>query len=331
MKVLADARQVDQHRDADRFQPASWSDAGQQQQLRRVDRTSADDHLAGRHGALGAAVANVLDAGAAAAVEPQPGGLRAVDQLQRLLWRGLRLLPLQRGVEVGRLDAMPLAVLDVDVVPAGSLHLRTVEVVGPGEPEFGARVDEGLRDRVRIVPGDARHPQRTSLAGQRTGIVLLILQLLEVPQHVLEGPIRAAVVGPVVVVAAMSPDVHQGVEVAGSARHPAARLRKPPAEAMRLRHAEVAPVDRRVLDEPPVRGDSDVFRNRRWNLPIACLHHGHVDAGIFTQPRGDDGAGRARSDDDVIVIRHHPALLRDYGLLWSTNGWYGRRSWIVGM
>jgi hypothetical protein len=72
------------------------------------------------------------------------------------------------------------------VVPAGPLHLRAVEVVGPGESEFRAGIDEGLRDWVWIVPGDARDAQRTALAGERAGIVLLILQLLEVSQHVVE-------------------------------------------------------------------------------------------------------------------------------------------------
>ena len=151
MEVLADPRQVDQHRNADGLQPARRADAGQQQQLRRVDRAGADDHLARGGRGLGATVADVLDAGAAPAVEQQPGGLRAVDQLQSLL-------PLQRRIEVRILHTVPLAVLDVDVVPAGPLHLRTVEVVGPRKSQLDAGLDKGPRDRARIVPRDARHP-----------------------------------------------------------------------------------------------------------------------------------------------------------------------------
>ena len=50
--------------------------------------------------------------------------------------------------------------------------------------------------------------------------------------------------------------------------------------------------------------DGDVLGDPRRHLATACLHHGNVDAGIFAEPRGDDGAGRTRADDDVIVIGH---------------------------
>jgi hypothetical protein len=121
---------------------------------------------------------------------------RAVDQLQRPVAHRLGLLPLRRRIQVGVGVAVPAAVLDVDVVPAGTLHPLTVEVLRPRMPQFDAGVDEGPRHRVGIVSFNAGHPQRTAVAGQRIGVVLLILQLLKIGQHVVVGPTRAAVVGP---------------------------------------------------------------------------------------------------------------------------------------
>ena len=78
-------------------------------------------------------------------------------------------------------------------------------------------------------------------------------------------------------------------------------------------------------------GNGYVFRDHRRHLSTACFQDGDVDAGIFAEPRGDGGAGRARADDDIIVIGHLPLPFAIYGCLWSTNGWNGRLSWIVRM
>lgn len=60
--------------------------------------------------------------------------------------------------------------------------------------------------------------------------------------------------------------------------------------------------------------NGDVFRDPRRHLATARFQHGHVDADIFAEPRGDGGAGRTRADDDVIVSGHLH-LVADYGCL----------------
>ena len=47
LQVLADARQVVDDVDAERLELAGVADAGELEQLRRVDRAAAEDHLAG--------------------------------------------------------------------------------------------------------------------------------------------------------------------------------------------------------------------------------------------------------------------------------------------
>jgi hypothetical protein len=95
VEVGADAGQVVQHRHADRLQMRRRADAGNLQQMRRVDRAAAEDHLARRGElAVGAALAE-RDAGAAFAVEQQLGRDRVGLDLEiaapaRLAQKGLR-------------------------------------------------------------------------------------------------------------------------------------------------------------------------------------------------------------------------------------------------
>ena len=49
LEVLSDAVERDTDRDAMRIERFLWADAGQHQQLRRVERAAREDHLALRH------------------------------------------------------------------------------------------------------------------------------------------------------------------------------------------------------------------------------------------------------------------------------------------
>ena len=174
-------------------------------------------------------------------------------------WLTRQVLAVGGRVEVALLRRVALAVLDVDVVPAGALHVRAVEVVGGREAELGARVEERPRGRVRVVQARVREVDRPALAAGRVRVVLLVLQLLEEREALGVAPARAAVVGPVVVVRGVAADVHHDVEVARPARHlPAGLVGRPPAERL-LRHAEVAPVDRRAEERVPERRVGDVL------------------------------------------------------------------------
>ena len=189
----------------------------------------------------------------------------------------------EHRIEVALLGRVPLAVLDVDVVPTDALHVRAVEVVGRREAQLDARVDERLRRRVRLVQARVRHVQRASLAAGRVRVVLLILQLLEVREALGEAPAGAAVVGPVVVVRGVAADVHHDVEVARPARHlPAGLVGRQAVEAL-LRDAQVAPVDRAAEERVPEGGVRDVL----GISAAAGLEREHGDVGDLGEPGGD--------------------------------------------
>lgn len=153
--------------------------------------------------------ANELDAGAAAPLKQQPRHLPTVNERQVLV-------RLECRIEVGRFHAVALAIADIDVMPAGAQHARAVEIAGSRIAQLNARLDEGGRRRAGIEGRGADDGERPALADQRAGDVGLILQLLEVGQHIVIGPAGAAVVGPVVVVARMTTDMHQRVEIAAA-------------------------------------------------------------------------------------------------------------------
>ena len=72
LQVLADPGQVDDERDAVRLQLRRRPDAGQLQELRRVDRPAGKDHLARRRANSLVAVAAVADADRPPALEDDP-------------------------------------------------------------------------------------------------------------------------------------------------------------------------------------------------------------------------------------------------------------------
>src|SRR6202041_3946116 len=84
-----------QHGDADRLQVRARADAGNLQHMRRVDRAAAEDYLARREFLPVDAALAERDAGAALALEEQPGHDRigldlAIAAAARLAQEGLR-------------------------------------------------------------------------------------------------------------------------------------------------------------------------------------------------------------------------------------------------
>ena len=192
MEVLADAGQIDGRLDADGLQLPRIADPGQEEELRRFDRAGADDDLAGRVGPVGPAVLEVLDTGAAAVLDDQLRGER--------IGREGQVRPAEGGLEVRLVGGDALAIDDVDVMPARADHVRAVEVVGGRVAELQAGVDEGARGRVRVVLSRVGQRQRPVLAHPRAGLVLLVLELLEVRKDILVRPAGRAARGPRVVV-----------------------------------------------------------------------------------------------------------------------------------
>ena len=183
MQVAADLGAVGAHLDAVRAQHRGGPDAGQHQQLRRVDRAAREQHFARGVHELGAAPRRSYSTPTARVPSSTTRArTRAGDD------REVRALA--RGREVARGGAPARAVLLRDLVPADAGLRRAVEVGVVAMARLARGVEEHLRQRV-VVP-QVRDVEVAARAVQRVGAALLVLAAAEVRQHVAPRPAAGA-------------------------------------------------------------------------------------------------------------------------------------------
>ena len=92
LQVFADSGQVDDGPDAEGFEQGGTADAGELQQLRRVDRSTAQNHFTGADGPSSASGLHVVDADRALALElhARHVGQRADGEIARVRMTGCR-------------------------------------------------------------------------------------------------------------------------------------------------------------------------------------------------------------------------------------------------
>ena len=253
VQIGADARQIDERRDAERTKRRRLADARQHQQLRRAESAEANDGLAPRpHDALDAALED-FSADCSLAVEQQPQ--RARVRLDAQIGPLAEMRP-----QIGARGAAALAVDLGDLIEAEPFLARAVEIVVERELRLARGVEEAVMERIvgaRI--GDVERPAATM---ERFGEDLVVFRLEEVGQGLREGPTGIAERRPSVVVAWASACVNHCVDRRRAAERAPARLVTTPAAEPRLRHRLIGPVveldqrrqhvgDRRV-DHPAV-------------------------------------------------------------------------------
>ena len=287
VQVLADARQVDRRRDADRAQVIGRTDAGEHQELRRAEGAGADDHLARGEGLAGLAAHGVGQAEGPPLVEQHPLAERAGPDGQR----GVRRDTPQVGP--GRGGAQ--AALDVHVEAAEALLPRAVDVAGRREAGLAAGLEEGPAERVEL--GLAADPDRPLAAAVAVGAGRESLQALEVGQHLVVAPAAAAALGPALVVQRVAAQVDHAVDRGGAAQGLAARL---------VERAAVEVLLRLGLQVPVVAAVALVVRAQaagHADRPVTVLRPGlqQQDRGAAVgEAPGQDAAGRARARHDVV-------------------------------
>ena len=111
LQILADAAQRDPGRDAVRAQVVGIADAGQHQDLRRVDHAAGEDHLALARARSRLAHVKIFDADRAVVLDHDPSDQRIHLDVQ--------VFPLHRRLEIGAGGAAAPAVAD--------RHLPTTE------------------------------------------------------------------------------------------------------------------------------------------------------------------------------------------------------------
>src|SRR5690606_34809699 len=121
--------------------------------------------------------------------------------------------------------------------------------------------------------------------------------LLEVGEHVVIAPALEAELAPLVVVARVAAGVEHAVDHRRSAEALAARLAQAAVIGKGLGLALVAPVEA-LIDHDHREGDR--HGQQRMALASPGFDEGDADVRVFAEARGDDGARRARADDDVV-------------------------------
>src|SRR6266404_3450885 len=124
LKILADTREFLDDRNSVPKKFACWADAGQQEQLRRIDGAPGENDLLLGMDLLHLAIPFIADAPCPAAIE---------QDLQDMgIGQDREVGSLRDGVEIGPCRAASAPVLQGTVQPRESLRLCAIQVVGDG-------------------------------------------------------------------------------------------------------------------------------------------------------------------------------------------------------
>ncbi len=287
LQVAANAGQVGQDRDAVPLERLRRADARQHQQLRRIERASADDHLAPRAQLAFPPVLDEPDAHRAALLDDDPRDAHAGAHAQ------VAAMPGRPQVGAGRAAAP--AVARGDLVEPAAGRVARVEVFVVGQPRLLAGPQPRLAERVDVA--DVGYAERAAGAVLRVAEALVVLGAQEIRQHVGMGPAGRAGLAPAIVVGRHAADVDHRVDRAAAAEH--ARLhhgrrflamllvRRDPGNALEQRALRGLVIGPRNVDV-------------RAAIGRALLEQGHAHALVLAQPRGDHAARRAAAHDDVV-------------------------------
>ena len=288
LQVLADALELVANLDARLLQHLALTDPGKFEDLRAADGAGRQQHLAARLDETLLATDRVAHARGALVVERDGFDLGVRDDAQVGAPGSI--------LEIGDRRRAAPAIADGGLVVARTLLRGAVEVVRRGD----ARLDTGRDERgaQRIVDVHVRDREGAAGAVQLAFAALLALCLLEVRQHVREGPADIAELAPHVVVARLTAYVEQPVDRARAAEDASARPGDIAAAEMRLGACRVLPGDVGIVHRAEIAaGNVDpgvgVF--------AAGLQQRDRHARLLAQPVGEHAARRSGSHDDVVV------------------------------
>src|SRR5277367_731926 len=127
----------------------------------------------------------------------------------------------------------------------------------------------------------------------------MILVALEVGQHVVPAPAVESELAPMVVVGSLAAHIDHGVDRGRAADRLAARITEAAAIEPFLRLSLEAPVRAWIADSEQI-ADGDV---KPYPIVAAArFEKEHAFVAVGGKPIGEEAAGRACADDDVIVL-----------------------------
>ncbi|MNQ36399.1 hypothetical protein D3C85_499190 [compost metagenome] len=293
LQILAHPRQVVSHFDAGLLQHRSRTYARTLQQVRRTDGTGRHQHLAVAVDGMGLAALVVLHADDALAIEEDAAGHGVGDHRQ--------VGPLHGRPQVGVGGGPAHAILHCHVHGAETFLHVAVAVVGLDVAGLGAGLHPGAVKRVlhvvAIVGGQGTTGTAVVIAAELVG-----LGALEVGQAIAVAPVLRPQGFPLVEVVGVATDVDQAIDGRGATEHLAARAVQATAVEMRLGHGLVAPV---VLPGVHRDGKGAGHLDQHAAVAAAEFQDQHRGAGVLGQATGQDTAGGAGADDDVVVSLIH--------------------------
>ena len=293
LQVLADARQVLDDVHSSSIQDLLIANAGDLEQLGRVESATAEDNLVCSHLAR-ATLPGVLHADGLGALEEDAGGFRAGAELQ--------IRALQGWVQVCASCGETTALVDVRVEGAEALLAVAIDVRGVVVACLLHRLKESLEQRR--IGRTALHTQRAVVATARVVLVgaQRIFHALEVRQDMVPTPVFQPLgVAPLVVVHRVAALVDLAVDGGGTADDLAAGVVDATTVHLRFRLGFVLPVVVLVADW-------EGERRRHVNVEIpegvhaAGFEYEHLLSVVCGQPVSQHRAGRARANDDDVAV-----------------------------
>ena len=271
-----------------RAQQRCRADAGELQQLRRLQGPGAQDHVALRAGLPDLPALDPLHAHGTAALEQHPRHLGPQFQPQ------VRALP--RGLQKGPGCAGAPTAPDGQLVSTDTKVRRRIEVGVARQAGLHARLHPGLA--VRVVVAQVRDAELTLCAMEFAGPALITLGAAEVRQHAAVVPPHGPRPHPIGIVLMLAADVDQAVDGGRATHHPAPGPHDvAPARALGRLGVEQA---REAL---VVDGLEVAHRQVDPEVAVRAARLQYQDATPrCAQALGQHATGRARADDDVIPV-----------------------------
>ena len=160
--------------------------------------------------------------------------------------------------------------------------------------------DKAVDQRMQITPV-LRDEQRPAGAAPRVAACLIVFHRAIGGQHLVPAPAGVPRRRPILVIAAMPPDIDHRIDRRGAAQQLAPWPMVPLPRQPRIRLGLVHPVHRRIIEQLAV-----AQRHLHIEPPVRPprLDHQHPEPPIGTQPFRQNRPGRARADDDEIRIVH---------------------------
>ena len=202
LQVFTHARQVFDHRDAVLRQQGCRADTGKLQQLWRVDRAAAQNHLDPGLGGFALAVLDILNADGLLAFEQDSGGQGPGLDSEILATHG--------GMQIGHRRRAALTVLHGELVVANPLLFGAVNVGIARNAGFDTRLHHGVGDFMGVP--DVGYVERAVHGMVVAGSPFLVLGAQEIGTNIVPAPPFAAELAPAVIVGVLATHIQHGVD-----------------------------------------------------------------------------------------------------------------------